>query len=216
MKKYFQYHRRTPNAVFFGVLGAVFAVLGVLAFWALESGTAVGIVLIAFGVLLAVLPQAAIFARYGIRGGCVRCQKRGIPRKIPLGDVGAAVVCVYDEYRRWKGFRPAEVQGSGGQTFTVPAIVLLRAVKEDELDLCDTRTNTRLTHRGAVLADMLLDFSFLEELWKDEAFAGEVYVSEYIYAMYHPAFDELFGGSGRVHVYDRIPKAFKEAQKAAK
>ena len=68
---------------------------------------------------------------------------------------------------------------------------------------------------GAVIADMLLDFAFLEELWRDPAFTGKVYVSEYVYEMYRPAFDELFAGSPRLAVFDRIPQAFKEAQKRA-
>ena len=215
MKKYFQYHRRTPNAVFFAVLGGVFVLLGGLSFWAFEGKAALGIALIAGGLLLALLPQPAIFARYGIEGGVLRYKKCGIPRRAPLSSAAGVIVCVYDEYRRWKGFRPAEVQGSGGKTFAVPAILFLREVKEGELDLCDTRMNARLTHRGAVIADMLLDFAFLEELWRDPAFTGKVYVSEYVYEMYRPAFDELFAGSPRLAVFDRIPQAFKEAQKRA-
>ena len=217
MKKYYRFTRRRTESARFIAIGSVIAALGVLAYFYLTGGAIWCGVLVPCGVLLAALPQFVIRARYGVKGDTLYYTKKGLPHKTPVSEAAAALICVHDEYRGMRGYVPALSDRNYSEgAVPLPAILFLRGVKTDELDLCDTRTNTRLTHRGAVLADMLLDFSFLEELWKDEAFAGEVYVSEYIYAMYRPAFDELFQGSGRVHVYDRIPKAFKEARKAAK
>lgn len=59
---------------------------------------------------------------------------------------------------------------------------------------------------------MLLDFGFLKEFWNSD-FAGRVYISEYIYALYRTVFDDVFQGSERVTVYDRIPQKIKKLKK---
>ena len=40
-------------------------------------------------------------------------------------------------------------------------------------------------------------------------FAGKVYISEFIYTMYEPAINRIFG-NGEYEVYDRIPKKVKQ------
>ena len=211
MKRYYKHFRRGPNAAFFIVLGCIFVGLGVLALFFMEPPLPWAVSCFAVGALLGILPLFSVFARYGIRGNYVRYQKCGIPRKKEVKEIGAAVICIYDEYRRGKGFAPVAFQTESGKAY-VPGIVLLESLNEEELDLCDTRTNTRLTFRKQVITDMLLDFVFLKELWNSD-FAGRVYISEYIYALYRTAFDELFQGSERVTVYDRIPQKMKKFKK---
>ena len=63
--------------------------------------------------------------------------------------------------------------------------------------------------RKDVIASAPLDFDLLRELYESD-FAGSFYISEYIHELYKPGFEQLFGGDGRVVVYDRIPKAVKE------
>ena len=70
---------------------------------------------------------------------------------------------------------------------------------EEELDLCDTRTSDRITFRKQLITDMLLDFGFLEELWQSE-FAGRVYISEYIDALYSPRSTKCSGQRARRRV----------------
>ena len=209
---YFKNYRRGKNAAFFIVLGGVFLGLGVLAIFFMEHGWAWAAGCFAFGGILLIFPPFVIFARYGMRGGAVHYAKYGVPRKKRASEISAAVICMFDEYRRWKGFVPVTFPTENGQA-AVPAVVLLDApVDEEELDLCDTRTNTRLTFRRQTITDMALDFGFLKDLWNSD-FSGKVYISEYIYGLYRPAFDELFRGSERVSVYDRIPAKMKKFQK---
>lgn len=210
MKKYYKIWRRTPNMVFFLVLGAVFAAVGVLGlFWADLLWLAV--VCIAAGVLVAALPQFVLFERYGLRGNVLHYKRGGVPHKIPVQEIGAAVICIYDEYRRGKGFAPVSFQTENGQAY-VPGLVLLESLTEEELDLCNTRTNTRLTFRRQTVTEMPLDFAFLKEFWNSD-FAGKVYIFEDIYALYRSALDEIFGDSERVTVYDRIPQKLKKVKK---
>ncbi len=196
---------------FFLILGGVFVGIGVLGFFFLE-GILFLCVLGAFGILLAVLPQFVIFSRYGLRGENLVCSRHGVPHQIPLAQIDAVVLCHYDEYRRWKGFVPVTFAGREGTIF-VPAIVFLRGTGKEEieelLDLCETRTNTRMTFRGKAVADGLLDFEFLRELAASK-FRGKVYVFESIDAMYRPAIEAAFGSGDRVVVYDRIPKKIKQ------
>ena len=96
-----------------------------------------GVCVRAFGVLLAVLPQFVVFARYWLDGDILRYTCCGLPRRFDVKELGAAIVCTYDEYRRGKGFRPATFALNGG-TATVPALCLFTSIDEDELDLCDT------------------------------------------------------------------------------
>ncbi len=212
MKKYFQQYRRRSNMALFLVLGGIFAAVGVFGLFFVQP-IAWGIAAIAFGVLLAVLPQFAVFARCGFRGADFVYRRAGIPRRIPAREIGAAVVCIYDEYRQWKGFVPATFAGQSGP-ITLPALVLLRGGEaiEEELDLCDTRMNTCAVFRKRVIASAPLDFDLLRELYESD-FAGRFYVSEYIYELYKPGFEQLFGEDGRVVVYDRIPQAVKKRLK---
>ena len=90
--------------------------------------------------------------------------------------------------------------------------MLLESLTEEELDLCNTRTNTRLTFRRQTVTEMPLDFAFLKEFWNSD-FAGKVYIFEDIYALYRSALDEIFGDSERVTVYDRIPQKLKKVKK---
>lgn len=103
MKKYFKTYRRKPNSIFFLVLGCIFVVLGILAiFW--TEILALAVVCMVFGVLLAVLPQFVLFEKYGISEDVLHYRKAGLPRKVQVGKIGAVVLCIYDEYRRGKGF----------------------------------------------------------------------------------------------------------------
>ena len=210
MKLYYKMYRRKPNMIFFLVLGGIFLALGVLGiFWLDMPGIAIGCMV--FGAVLAVVPQFVIFSRYGLRGEWLRFRKWGIPKKIELEKIGGVVLCIYDEYRRNKGYVPATFSVNGGQAY-IPAIVLLRSVDEGELDLCDTRSATLITFRKERITDAVLEFAFLEELYKS-AFAGKIYVSESIATLYKPALDEIFGNDDRVVVYDRLPKGFPFTKK---
>ncbi len=210
MKKYFKTYRRKPNMIFFLVLGGIFAVLGVLAFfWTDILPLAIGCA--AFGVLLAVLPQFVIFEKYGLDGNILRYKAAGIPKKIAAEQIGAAIICIYDEYRRGKGFVRAAFATENGEA-AIPALVLLRGADESELDVCETRTATGITFRKQKICDMVLEFDFLEELYAS-SFAGKIYISEYIAALYKPAFDDIFKGDERVVVYDRLPKSRKFPKK---
>lgn len=211
MKRYFKNFRRGSNAAFFIVVGCIFIGLGVLALFFMQPPLPWAIACFAFGVLIAVVPLAGIFARYGMRGNVLCYRKYGLPRRCGVAEIGAAVICIYDEYRRSKGFVPVTFRTEEGQAY-VPGIVLLESADEDDLDLCDTRTNTRLTFRKKAITDMALEFGFLEELWASD-FSGRVYISEEIYALYRTAFDKIFAGSDRVTVYDRIPKKMKKFKK---
>lgn len=190
---------------FFLVLGGIFIVLGVLSifFWVLSAA----IVCIVFGALLASLPQFVIFSKYWLSGEVLRYSKLGVPCKCPVEEIGAAVICVYDEYRRGKGFTPVTFALKDGMA-TVPALCLFRKVDEDEIDLCDVRTAARLTFRKEHITDMFMDFDFLKEFW-NSGFSGKVFIAESIYSMYQPAFERIFGGDERIVVYDRIPKKMK-------
>ena len=58
MKKYYKNYRRKPNTIFFAVLGGVFIVIGVLAFFFVNEGNSLWLGLCCgAGVLLAALPQ---------------------------------------------------------------------------------------------------------------------------------------------------------------
>lgn len=203
MKKYFKTYRRKPNCIFFLVLGGIFVVMGILAiFW--TEILALAVACMVFGVLLAVLPQFVLFEKYGISEDILHYKKAGFPCKVQAGKIGAVVLCIYDEYRRGKGFIPAKFTTENGEVY-IPAMVILRSVNENELDMCDTRTATGITFRKEKITDAVLDFGFLEELW-NSGFSGKVYISEAIAALYKPAFDEIFQDCDRVTVYDRLPK----------
>lgn len=213
MKGYFQNYRRGPNMALFLVLGGILAAAGVLGIFFVRP-LAWGVAAIAAGVLLAALPQFAVFARCGFKGDAFFYRRLGVPRRIPARDIGAAVLCIFDEYRQWKGFQPATFAGKNGPV-TLPALVLLRRGDEgieDELDLCDTRTAARAVFGKDYIVSAPLDFDLLREL-KNSDFAGKFYISEYIYELYKPGFEEVLGESERVVVYDRIPKAVKRRLK---
>lgn len=212
MKKYYKNYRRKPNMIFFIVLGCIFAVVGVLAFFFVEEGNVLWMgICCGAGVLLAVLPQFVIFERYGLCGDKLRYKRGGIPHSADVKEAGAAVICIYDEYRRGKGFIPATFQSKEGPV-PVPALLLFSEVAEEELDLCDRRTAAKITFRKQLVTDMTLDFGFLEELWAS-GFSGKVYIFEDIAQIYKPAFDDIFKGSDRVSVYDRVPLRAKRAMK---
>lgn len=211
MKKYYKLVRRGPNAAFFIVLGCIFLGLGVLALFFMEPPLPWAVSCFVFGALLGSLPLFVVYARYGMRGNTLHYPKYGIPRRKAASEIGAAVICIYDEYRRGKGFAPVSFQTENGRAY-VPGLVLLESLTEEELDLCNTRTNTRLTFRRQTVTEMPLDFAFLKEFWNSD-FAGKVYIFEDIYALYRSALDEIFGDSERVTVYDRIPQKLKKVKK---
>ena len=204
MKGYFKQNRRIPNMVFFLVMGVIFIGIGLFAVFAVGGWAVAGWAVAGFGLLLAALPQAVIFARYGMRGESVRYTRFGIPRTVRADRIGAAVICAYDEYRRGRGIVPASVRTGDGREIVLPALVLLKEANEQELDMCDTRLNTRLAHPGKFIADMLLDFDFLRYFYAS-AFAGKIYVSAAMQAQFGAAFERIFGDDARVTVYERIP-----------
>ena len=212
MDKYFRFTRRRVETARYATIGLVFVALGILAYFFIEHGAAVWCgVCVAVGVLVGVLPQFVIHARYGIAEDVLYYTKRGIPHKTPVTEAKAALVCVHDEYRGMRGYVPALSDRNYSEgAVPLPAVLLLREVREEELDLCETRTQAKITHKGAVLFDALLDFSFLEELM-GSSFAGKVYVSERVYGMYGRVLDQLAGE--RLEVYDRIPLKIKNLQK---
>lgn len=105
MNKYYKQFRRGPNAAFFIVLGCIFVGLGVRRS-SLWSAAPWAISALSSGRFW---ERAALFrvCRYGIRGNTVSYRKFGMPRKADVSEIGAAVICIYDEYRRGKGSRPS-------------------------------------------------------------------------------------------------------------
>ncbi len=209
MKKYYRFTRRRTESARFIAIGSVIAALGVLAYFYLTGGAIWCGVLVPCGVLLAALPQFVIRARYGVKGDTLYYTKKGLPHKTPVSEAAAALICVHDEYRGMRGYVPALSDRNYSEgAVPLPAILLLREVKEEELDLCETRTQARLVHKGLVLFDAQLDLDFLDDLVKS-SFAGKFYVSERVYGMYRRVLDELVGE--RLEVFDRVPAAFKRA-----
>lgn len=209
MKKYYRFTRRRTESARFIAIGSVITALGVLAYFYLTGGAIWCGVLVPCGVLLAALPQFVIRARYGVKGDTLYYTKKGLPHKTPVSEAAAALICVHDEYRGMRGYVPALSDRNYSEgTVPLPAILLLREVKEEELDLCETRTQARLVHKGLVLFDAQLDLDFLDDLVKS-SFAGKFYVSERVYGMYRRVLDELVGE--RLEVFDRVPAAFKRA-----
>ena len=209
MKKYYRFTRRRTESARFIAIGSVIAALGVLAYFYLTGGAIWCGVLVPCGVLLAALPQFVIRARYGVKGDTLYYTKKGLPHKTPVSEAAAALICVHDEYRGMRGYVPALSDRNYSEgTVPLPAILLLREVKAEELDLCETRTQARLVHKGLVLFDAQLDLDFLDDLVKS-SFAGKFYVSERVYGMYRRVLDELVGE--RLEVFDRVPAAFKRA-----
>lgn len=209
MKKYYRFTRRRAESARFIAIGSVIAALGVLAYFYLTGGAIWCGVLVPCGVLLAALPQFVIRARYGVKGDTLYYTKKGLPHKTPVSEAAAALICVHDEYRGMRGYVPALSDRNYSEgAVPLPAILLLREVKAEELDLCETRTQARLVHKGLVLFDAQLDLDFLDDLVKS-SFAGKFYVSERVYGMYRRVLDELVGE--RLEVFDRVPAAFKRA-----
>lgn len=209
MKKYYRFTRRRTESARFIAIGSVIAALGVLAYFYLTGGAIWCGVLVPCGVLLAALPQFVIRARYGVKGDTLYYTKEGLPHKTPVSEAAAALICVHDEYRGMRGYVPALSDRNYSEgAVPLPAILLLREVKAEELDLCETRTQARLVHKGLVLFDAQLDLDFLDDLVKS-SFAGKFYVSERVYGMYRRVLDELVGE--RLEVFDRVPAAFKRA-----
>ncbi len=209
MKKYYRFTRRRTESARFIAIGSVITALGVLAYFYLTGGAIWCGVLVPCGVLLAALPQFVIRARYGVKGDTLYYTKKGLPHKTPVSEAAAALICVHDEYRGMRGYVPALSDRNYSEgAVPLPAILLLREVKEEELDLCETRTQARLVHKGLVLFDAQLDLDFLDDLVKS-SFAGKFYVSERVYGMYRRVLDELVGE--RLEVFDRVPAAFKRA-----
>ena len=209
MKKYYRFTRRRTESARFIAIGSVIAALGVLAYFYLTGGAIWCGVLVPCGVLLAALPQFVIRARYGVKGDTLYYTKKGLPHKTPVSEAAAALICVHDEYRGMRGYVPALSDRNYSEgAVPLPAILLLCEVKAEELDLCETRTQARLVHKGLVLFDAQLDLDFLDDLVKS-SFAGKFYVSERVYGMYRRVLDELVGE--RLEVFDRVPAAFKRA-----
>ena len=202
-KKYSKNLHRGGNCAFFLVLGGVFVLLGILSLFFWEK--IAGFVCIPFGVLLAVLPQTVIFSGYGLKGDTLVYAKGGIPRKIKTDKIGAVVVCIHDEYRRGKGFVRSYAALEGGGV-PVPALCFFTGVDENELDLCASRTQAKMTFRKEHITDAYLDFDFLQEF--SAVYTGSVYVFGEIYQLYEPALKRIFG-EDRVTVYDRVPKKLK-------
>lgn len=212
MKKYYRFTRRRTETARYVTIGLVFVALGVLAYFYLAGGAVWCGVLAAVGVLIAVLPQFVIHARYGVEGDTLYYTKKGLPRKTPVAEAKAALICMHDEYRGMRGYTPVMTDRNYSEgAVALPAILFLREVKEEELDLCETRTQARLVHKGLVLFDALLEPDFLDDLMKS-SFAGKLYVSEQVYGMYKRVLNEIVGEE-RIKVYDRIPAAFKNLQK---
>ena len=209
MKKYYRFTRRRTESARFIAIGSVITALGVLAYFYLTGGAIWCGVLVPCGVLLAALPQFVIRARYGVKGDTLYYTKKGLPHKTPVSEAAAALICVHDEYRGMRGYVPALSDRNYSEgAVPLPAILLQREEKAEDLDLCEKRTQALLVHKGLVLFDAQLDLVFLDDLVKS-SFAGKFYVSERVYGMYRRVLDELVGE--RLEVFDRVPAAFKRA-----
>ena len=105
MKKYYKNYRRKPNTIFFAVLGGVFIVIGVLAFFFVNEGNALWLGLCCgAGVLLAALPQFVLYERFYLDGNIlyinvmnrlsVDCDCDGNPAEPDMHDIG--ILASYD------------------------------------------------------------------------------------------------------------------------
>lgn len=207
MKKYYRNYRRRGNTVFCAVVGGLLIVLGALIMIFDRASYPYAIVGFVFGALLVTVPLFFIHASYGVDGNKLKIRIL-VPKKVPVDGIGAVVIAAYDASRRWKGIQKETFVGSSGETYNVPSVTFLRGCDGEELDLCDTRSSTRITYKNEYIFDAALDFGFLRA-FADAGYEGKVYVSESIYAQYGGAIDDIFGKDGRVEVYDRIPKNVK-------
>ena len=213
MKKFYRNYRRRGNTIFFVVMGILFAGLGTLAVFFMDP-IVWAAVCYAAAVLLLTVPLFVVHATYGVDGSRLRMRVL-FPKKIPLPEIGAIVITAYDSYRRWKGFQAETFKSSSGDIYNIPSITFLRECDGKELDLCDTRTYTRITYKKQLIFDAALDFDFLRA-FADAGYAGRVYVSERIYAQYGEAIEKVFGrGEPKVEVFDRLPKNLEKFRKNA-
>ena len=177
MKKFYRNYRRRGNTIFFVVMGILFAGLGTLAVFFMDP-IVWAAVCYAAAVLLLTVPLFVVHATYGVDGSRLRMRVL-FPKKIPLPEIGAIVITAYDSYRRWKGFQAETFKSSSGDIYNIPSITFLRECDGKELDLCDTRTYTRITYKKQLIFDAALDFDFLRA-FADAGYAGKVYVSELV------------------------------------
>lgn len=208
MKTYFRNYRRLGNSVFFLVVGVIFIALGVGAWFFLNLIWSV--VLLVGGVLLVSVPQIFIHEKYRIYGEFLKYHSP-FPKKVKISDVESIIICSYDGYRRWKGYVKEQFRSRSGELIDVPAILFLKSIDEEELDLCDTRIHARMTYKKEMYFDAVLDFTFLKE-FAESGYSGKIYVSEKTDESFGEALRGIFGKENPDYiVYDRVSKKMKKA-----
>lgn len=186
--KYYKNFRRGVQTAFALSLGGLFAVLGVLEMLFLNRIW--GGIFLGVGLLIMLVPQLSVHARYCFRDGLIRYNKGYFSfASFRAEEVAVLLITVYDSYRAWKGYKPVYTQ-LNGEKKVVPAMLLLKEANERDLELCDTRCNAKICCKENVLAEMYVDFRFLRE-FVEGGFHGKVYISEPVYLSYKLQFDAL-------------------------
>lgn len=209
MKKYFQAYRRTANFIQWLVIGGLFIVIGILAYFFVDKNKIVWIsVLVPLGTILLIYSAITCFSKYSTKNKVVYYKKWGMPCKLNFTEIDAILICIYDEFRAGKGYLPITYANSSGEQFALPSITFCKSVNEDELDMCDTRVATDMTLKKNKYIGVLLDFDFLEQMLQD-GYTGKIYILKYIYDSYRAGLDRIITNKEQVHIFDRIPKLEK-------
>ncbi len=213
MKKYFQSYRRTANFIQWGLIGLLFIVIGILAYFLIDKNKIVWIfILLPLGTLVLIYSAFTCYSRYGTKNQIVYYQKFGIQLKQKFTAIDCIIISIYDEFRTGKGYLPITYANADGQKYALPSITFCKTVNEAELDMCDTRVATDMTLRKNKYIGVLLDFDFLEKMLKD-GYTGKIYILKYIYDIYRAGLDRIITDREQVHIYDRTPKIEKTEKK---
>lgn len=185
---YFKNFKRISNLVFTVVVGALFTALGVMEF--LIVNKIWGIVFIAIGALILIIPQFYLHAGYTFKDGKIR-YNNGFFRikEIELKDVPVLLITVCDSYKQWKGYKPVYINVDG-EKIPVPSLLLLDKINSRDLSMCDTGNNAKICCKDNLKADMFLNFKFLRQII-DSGFSGEIYIIESIYLSYRANIDSI-------------------------
>lgn len=213
MKKYFQAYRRTANFIQWASIGLLFLVIGILAFFLVSSNKVLWIsILVPAGALIILFALITCYSRYGTKNKAVYYSKLGVPRKKQFSEIDAIILSIYDEFRTGKGYIPITFASADGTQYALPAITFCKTVKEEELDLCDTRVATDMTLKKQKYIGVLLDFDFLERMIQD-GYSGKIYIAKYIYDIYRFDLDKILTNREQVHIFDKVPKIEKTEKK---
>lgn len=187
---YFSNFRRGAQTALSLSIGGLFLALGLVEL--LLINRIWGVVFVAIGALVLVVPQFFIHAGYTFQTGVIRYNKGFFSvREMRAEEIPVLLITVYDAYKQWKGFQPVYTQVNG-QKRVVPALLLLSGVNKRDLEMCDTRCNAKICCKKELKAEMYLNFDFLRKIL-ESGFSGSIYINEPVYLAYQAQFDGLLG-----------------------